>query len=56
VADEAGVPCAMAMFGEALFSLISEDEATNVAKMLEEAVPDHGLNIAKIENQGARLL
>jgi pantoate kinase len=56
VADEAGVPCAMAMFGEALFSLISEDEATNVAEMLEEAVPDHGVNIAKIESQGARLL
>jgi hypothetical protein len=50
------VPCAMAMFGEALFSLVSKDEAPAVAEVLEEAVTDHGVNIAKIEDQGARLL
>jgi pantoate kinase len=55
-ADQAGVPCAMAMFGEALFSLVSKDEALAMAEVLEGVVPGHGVNVAKIEDQGARLL
>lgn len=55
-ADEAGVPCAMAMFGEVLFSLVSKDETSKVAEVFKRAVPGHEVNFAKIEDQGARLL
>jgi pantoate kinase len=55
-ADEAGVPCAMAMFGEALFSLVSKDETVKVAEVFKRAVPGHEVNIVKIEEQGAMLL
>ncbi len=55
-ADEAGVPCAMAMFGEALFSLVSKDETSKVAEVFKRAVPGHEVNIAKIEDQRAMLL
>lgn len=55
-ADEAVVPCAMAMFGEALFSLVSKDETSKVAEVFKRAVPGHEVNIAKIEEQGAMLL
>jgi pantoate kinase len=55
-ADEAGVPCAMAMFGEALFSLVSKDETSTVAEVFKRAVPGHEVNIVKIEEQGAMLL
>jgi len=55
-ADEAGVPCAMAMFGETLFSLVSKDETSKVAEVFKRAVPGHEVNIVKIEEQGAMLL
>ena len=55
-ADEAGVPCAMAMFGEALFSLVSKDETLEVAEVFKGAVPGHEVNVVKIEEQGALLL
>ena len=55
-ADEAGVPCAMAMFGEALFTLIPREEAHRAAEVLREAAPGHEVVMANIEERGARLL
>lgn len=55
-ADEAEVPSAMAMFGEAVFSLVSKDEAPTVAGVFRKAAPDHEVCIASVEERGARLL
>jgi len=55
-ADEAGVPCTMAMFGEVVFSLVPKDEAPTVAEVLEDAAPGHDVRTVKIEELGARLL
>jgi len=55
-ADEAGVPSAMAMFGEAIFSLVSKEEASTVAEVFREAAPDHEVCLASVEERGARLL
>ncbi len=54
-ADEAGVPSAMAMFGEAVFSLVSKEEASTVAEVFREAAPDHEVCLANVEECGARL-
>jgi len=54
-ADEAGVPSAMAMFGEAVFSLVSKEEAPTVAEVFREAAPDHEVCLANVEECGARL-
>jgi len=55
-ADEAGVPCSMAMFGEALFSLVEKDEAGRVAEFYREAVPGRSFRALSIDERGARLL
>ena len=55
-ADEAGVPSAMAMFGEAIFSLVSKEEAPTVAEVFREAAPDHEVCMASVEECGARLI
>jgi len=55
-ADEAGVPSAMAMFGEAIFSLVSKEEAPTVAEVFREAAPDHEVCMANVEECGARLI
>ena len=55
-ADKAGVPCSMAMFGEALFSLVEKDEAGRVAEFYREAVPDQSFRALSIDERGARLL
>ena len=54
-ADEAGVPSAMAMFGEAVFSLVSKEEALTVAEVFREAAPDNEVCLANVEECGARL-
>jgi pantoate kinase len=55
-ADEAGVPCSMAMFGEALFSLVDKDEAGRVAEFYREAMPGQSFRDLSIDERGARLL
>jgi pantoate kinase len=55
-ADKAGVPSSMAMFGEALFSLVEKDEAERVAEFYSEAVPDQKVRALSIDERGARLL
>ena len=55
-ADRAGVPCSMAMFGEALFSLVEKDEAGRVAEFYCETVPDRKVGPISIDERGARLL
>jgi pantoate kinase len=54
-ADEAGIPCAMVMFGEVAFSLVTRDEADRVARVFRDAVPGHEVHIVHIDDQGARL-
>jgi pantoate kinase len=55
-ADGAGVPCSMAMFGEALFSLVEKDEAGGVAEFYREIVPGRKVGPMSIDERGARLL
>jgi pantoate kinase len=55
-ADEAGVPSAMAMFGEAIFSLVSKEEAPTVVEVFREAAPDNEVCLANVEECGARLI
>ncbi|MCW3990403.1 MAG: GHMP kinase [Candidatus Bathyarchaeota archaeon] len=55
-ADKAGVPCSMAMFGEALFSLVEKDEAGRVAEFYRRAVPGQNFRALSIDERGAHLL
>ncbi len=55
-AREAGIPCTMAMFGEVAFSLVERDETERVAEFLKGAAPGREVQIARIDNQGARLI
>ena len=55
-ADKAGVPCSMAMFGEALFSLVERDEAGRIAEFYRETVPDQKVRPISIDERGAHLL
>ncbi len=55
-ADKAGVPCSMAMFGEALFSLVEKDEAGRVAEFYRKAVSDQNFRALSIDERGASLL
>jgi hypothetical protein len=45
----------MAMFGEAVFSLVSKEEAPTVVGVFREAAPDHEVCMASVEERGARL-
>jgi pantoate kinase len=55
-ADEARIPCAMAMFGEVAFSLVYKDEAEEVAKLFEAVAPGYQVVIAGIDNESAKLV
>jgi len=55
-ADKAGVPCSMAMFGEALFSLVEKDEAGRVAEFYRRAVPGQNFRALSIDERSAHLL
>ncbi|MGD2200091.1 MAG: GHMP kinase [Candidatus Bathyarchaeota archaeon] len=55
-ADKAGFPCSMAMFGEALFSLVPRGEADLGAALFREAAPRRRVCILPVDDQGARLL
>jgi len=53
--DEAGIPCTMVMFGEVIFSLVEREEADRVAEILRDAAPGREVQVAEIDDQGARL-
>jgi len=53
--DEAGFPCTMAMFGEALFSLIESDRVERLVEVLHAAAPGREVLVAGIDDRGARL-
>jgi pantoate kinase len=55
-ADDAKIPCAMAMFGEVAFSLVYRNEAEEVAKVFEAAVPGYETVIAGVDNESAKLV
>ncbi len=54
-AEEADVPCTMAMFGEAVFSLVRKDEAEEVAEFLRMAAPRRDVEIARVDDEGVRM-
>ncbi len=54
-ANDAGIPCTMAIFGEVAFSLVLNEEADSVAETLRDAAPHHEVQIVKVDDQGARL-
>jgi pantoate kinase len=54
-AHRAGIPCTMAMFGEVAFSLVESDDAEVVAEFLSGAAPGREVQIARIDDRGARL-
>lgn len=54
-ADKKEIPCTMAMFGETLFSLITDDEVERVAGFLSNIAPNYDVKIVKIDDQGARM-
>jgi len=54
-ADNAGVPCTMAMFGEVLFSLVSRDEAEGITDFYRRAAPGHEVNALPVDDVGARV-
>lgn len=54
-ADDEGIPCAMAMFGEVVFTLISTDEAEVVADFFRSVAPTRNIVTVRIEDEGARL-
>lgn len=53
--DEAGLPCTMAMFGEAVFSLVESEQVDGLVEVLRAAAPRHEILVTRIEEQGARL-
>jgi pantoate kinase len=55
-ADEAGVPCAMAMFGEAVFSLVEKDDEGRVGEFYRRIFSDREVGSISIDERGARLL
>ncbi len=54
--DKAGLPSAMAMFGEVAFSLIDREKADDVATVFEAAAPGHEAIIVSGDDEPARLL
>ncbi|MFQ6053271.1 MAG: hypothetical protein ACE5OO_03445, partial [Candidatus Bathyarchaeia archaeon] len=54
-ADEAGIPCSMAMFGEVVFSLLDEGEAERLVGVMRAAAPDREVLVVGIDDDGARL-
>jgi pantoate kinase len=55
-ADDEGIPCAMAMFGEVVFTLISRDGAAVVADFFRRAAPRRNIVTVQIGDEGARLI
>lgn len=55
-ADKASVPCAMAMFGEAVFSLVEKDKAERVEEFYRRISSNREVQPISIDEHGARLL
>ena len=55
-ADQAGIPCAMAMFGEVAFSLVERSRAHEAATVFERAAPGYEAVICSIDYEAARLV
>jgi pantoate kinase len=55
-ADNEGIPCTMAMFGETVFSLVEGGMTEKVAKTFSDAAPGKEVLIAGIDDRGARIL
>ena len=55
-ADDEGIPCAMAMFGEVVFSLISRDDVEVVENFFRGVAPRRNIVTVQIEDEGARLV
>ncbi len=55
-ADDEGIPCAMAMFGEVVFTLTSTDEAEVVADFFKSVAPRRNIVAVQVEDEGARLI
>ncbi len=55
-ADDEGIPCAMAMFGEVVFTLTSTDEAEVVADFFKSVAPRRNIVTVQVEDEGARLI
>lgn len=54
-ADEAGILCTMAMFGEVVFSLVESERVDRVVEVFRQAAPWHDILVAEIDDNGARL-
>ncbi len=54
--DKAGVPCSMAMFGEALFSLVEKHQAERVADFYSKIIQGQRFFGLTIDEIGARLI
>jgi pantoate kinase len=55
-ADDEGIPCTMAMFGEVVFTLTSTDEAEVVADFFRSVAPRRNIVAVQVEDEGARLI
>lgn len=55
-AEKNSIPCAMAMFGETLFSLVWNEETESIVSFFEEVAPNQRVNSCPIDDLGARLL
>jgi pantoate kinase len=54
--DRAGIPCSMAMFGEALFSLVEKHQAESVANFYSKIIQGQRFFGLNIDQAGARLI
>jgi pantoate kinase len=55
-ADDEGIPCAMAMFGEVVFTLTFTDEAEIVADFFRSVAPRRNIVTVQVEDEGAKLI
>jgi len=55
-AEEASVPCAMAMFGEVAFSLVYREKAAEVKAFYQRIAKGSDVQIVDVDGNGARLI
>ena len=57
ITDKNGFLCSQAMFGETLFSIVKQLEASRLIEIFRQAAPiPHWIINARIDNKGARLI